>query len=536
MSQFDFIIVGAGSAGCVLAERLTANGRHKVLLIEEGPAEESWIQRMPKGFGKTLTDPERTHYFPTNRVKPGSNAPEIWVRGKMVGGSSSVNGMVWNKGQKADYDRLGELAGSQWSWDEMQPYLKQIEDHALGESDTTGSGGAIKVKDHPAKNPLIDAWIEAGQQMGLPRKLHHGQSAQEGIGYLQWNIDGSGRRMSAARGFVDKARGRSNLTIESGVRIDRVEIENGRAVAVVGAREGEAVRFETAGEIILSAGSLGSTKILQLSGIGPGEVLAAAGVPVVVDNADIGAHLREHFLIMQHFRLRDGKYTQNNAYGGISLFKNVLKYMLLGSGPMAYGSSEAAAFVKVLPESDRPDTQLMFAPYSLDVTAAEMAFEKEPGVQMYSFPLRPRSEGSIRITSSDPTALLSIDPNYHSDEYDRRANIGAFRYIRELMSQPALQPWLVGETEPTASLQTDEDILDAYARYGQAGYHTVGVIAMGREGTPLDGELRVRGIDGLRVCDCSVFPEMIAGNTNAPTMALAARASDLILENAMAMA
>lgn len=535
MTSFDYIIVGAGSAGCVLAERLTADGKHSVLLIEEGPENENFLSRMPKGFGKLLTSPERAHFIPVNRVKEGSNQPEVWVRGKMVGGSSSVNGMVWNRGCRADYDRLGELAGSHWSWGEMLPYLRGIEDHAFGASDTTGAGGEIKVKDHPARTPLIEAFLHAGSEAGLRIKRHHHEDAQEGIGTLQWNIDKSGKRVSAARGFVDKARGRSNLTIISGVRIDKVEIADGRAVAVIGVRGGEPIRFAAAGEIILSAGAIGSPRLLQLSGIGPGSLLRAAGVDVIIDNPDIGQHLHEHFLVLQNFRLRDGKYSQNAAYAGLNLVINTMRFLLLGSGPMGFGSSEAAAFARMLGRSDRPDCQIMFQPYSL-LHENQMAFEPEPGLSLYAFPLRPQSEGSLHITSPDPAAPLSIDPNYLSDEYDRQISINAVRFIRKLMAQPALTPFVTGETDATAAAQSDEEILSLFHRYGQAGYHSVGTVAMGQQGTPLDGRLRLRGVANLRICDCSVFPEMIAGNTNAPTMAMAARAADLILEDARALA
>ena len=529
--MFDYIIVGAGSAGCVLAERLSANGRHRVAMIEEGPARENWLSRMPKGFGKLLADPSRVHYIPTSFARDGSNQPDVWIRGKMVGGSSAVNGMVWNKGVPADYDRLAQLAGPQWSWSSMLPHLRGIEDHAMGADEVRGVGGEIAVKSHPEPNPLIDALLTAGTQMGLPIKAHHGQVAQEGIGYLQWNIDRKGRRVSAARGFVDRARGRSNLTIISNVRIDRVEITDGRASAVVGVRDGQPVRFEASGEIVLSAGAIGSPRILQQSGIGPADTLMLAGIPVKIDHPGIGRNMREHWLLMQHFRLRDGRYSTNTAFGGARLVLNLLRYALFGRGPMATGSSEAAAFVQAMPDSDRPDTQIMFAPYSLDL-ARGTAFESEPGIQLYSFPLRPRSLGSIEVTAPDPRAPLRIDPNYHSDDYDRRASIAAVRYIRQLTAQPALSPFIQGETALTAQAQSDAEILGAFRRYGQAGYHAVGTVAMGLHDTPLDGRLRVRGIQGLRVVDCSVFPEMIAGNTNAPTMALAARAADLIQEDA----
>lgn len=529
--MFDFIIVGAGSAGCVLAERLSACGRYRVALIEEGPARENWLSRMPKGFGKLLTDPSRVHHIPTSFARDGSNQPEVWIRGKMVGGSSSVNGMVWNKGVPADYDRLAQLAGPQWAWSSMLPYLRGIEDHAMGADAVRGAGGDIAVTTHPEPNPLIDALVTAGTQMGLPIKVHHGQIAQEGIGYLQWNIDRRGRRVSAARGFVDRARRRSNLTIISNVRIDRVGIAEGRASAVIGVRDGQPVRFEANGEIVLSAGAIGSPRILQQSGIGPADTLRLAGIPVSIDHAGIGRNMREHWLLMQHFRLRDGQYSTNAAFGGARLALNLVRYALFGRGPMATGSSEAAAFVQVLPESDRTDTQIMFAPYSLDL-ARGTALETEPGIQLYAFALRPRSLGSIAVTSPDPAAPLRIDPNYHTDDYDRRASVAAVRYIRRLIAQPPLLPFITGETALTAQAQSDAEILGAFRRYGQAGYHAVGTVAMGLHDTPLDGRLRVRGIQGLRVVDCSVFPEMITGNTNAPTMAMAARAADLVLEDA----
>lgn len=529
--MYDYIIVGGGSAGCVLAERLSADGRSKVLLVEEGGAGDSWIVRMPKGFGKLLTDPATTHYIPTQYAREGSNQPDVWVRGKMLGGSSGVNGMVWNRGQRADYDRLAELAGDQWSWSQMRPYLLGIEDHAMGADDTRGTGGPIKVKTHPRPSPLVDAFLEAGREAGLPVKAHHHQEEQEGIGYLQWNIDRRGRRVSAARGFLEKARGRPNLSIESGIRIDRVETKDGRAIAVSGMRGSTPVRFVADGEIILSAGAIGSPRILQLSGIGPAAELARAGVPVILEQPDVGRHLHEHWLLMQNFRLRDARYSTNAAFAGPALLLNLVRHLLFGTGPLSMGSSEAAAFVRTLAESDRPDAQIMFAPYSLDLKR-QMAFESEPGMQLYAFPLRPRSEGSAMITSPDVTAPMAIDPNYQADEYDRRVNVASFRLIRKLMAQPAMQPFIVGETDLTAGAETDEEILRLYRRYGQAGYHAVGTVAMGREGTPLDGRLRLRGMHGLRVADCSVFPEMIAGNTNAPTMAMAARAADLIIEDA----
>jgi choline dehydrogenase len=530
MDMFDYIIVGGGSAGCVLAERLSADGKSQVLLVEEGGKGDQFMVKMPKGFGKTLTSPETAHYYATVNPREGAVGQEMWVRGKMLGGSSAVNGMVWNRGVPADYDRLAELAGPQWSYSEMLPHMRGIENHLLGESDTRGTGGPVEVSSHPRPSRLLKAWIEAGAQLGLPVKEEHSIIAQEGIGPMQWNIDRRGRRVSSARAFLTLAKGRPNLTVVTGLRTDRIIVRDRRAIGIEGVRGGQPVSYGARGEVILSAGAIGSPRILQLSGIGPAELLSAAGVPVLLDSPSIGCHLREHLLIAQNFRLRSQADSDNRAYSGLNLLRNVARHALFGTGPMSYGSTEAAAFARVLPESTRPDTQIMFQPYSLDPEKEGMAFETEPGAYLYSFPLRPQSEGSVMITTADPAAPLAIDPRYLSAEGDRRTVIGATRFIRKLMSQPALAPYVVGEVGPAARAQTDDEIIAYYHRFGQAGYHATATVRMGRDNlAPLDGNLRLRGIEGLRVCDLSVFPEMIAGNTNAPTMAMASRAAALIL-------
>lgn len=532
MTDIDYIIVGAGSAGCVLADSLSSDPACKVLLVEEGGSGNSFIINMPKGFGKTLADPTTAHFYPTVRTRESGAGQEVWVRGKMLGGSSGVNGMVWNRGVAADYDRLADLAGEQWSWEHMRRIFLSLEDHASGAGPDRGVGGPIPVKTHPLPSPLLEAWLEAGREMGLPIKSDHSDPRQEGIGPLQWNIDAKGRRVSAARGFLTQARKRPNLRIETGVRTDRVILDGRRAVGIAGVRgDGTNVEFQCRGEVILSAGAIGSPRILQLSGIGGAQDLQRAGIDVALDCPGVGHHMREHNLVMMNFRLRERRDSVNHQFKGARLLTNVAKHAVGLNNTMSYGSSEAAAFVKVLPESERPDSQLMFAPYSLDL-ASGMAMEAEPGMQVFAMTLRPRSEGHVLVTSSDPCSNLNIDPNFLSDEHDRRAAIGQFRFIREMMAKAPLQAYVVGETDFTARAQSDEEIIDLFHQFGGAGYHATATVRMGKDNSaPLDGRLRLRGIDGLRVIDCSVFPEMVAGNTNAPTMGMAMRAAELIHED-----
>lgn len=497
--------------------------------MEEGAVHDDWLSRMPKGFGKQIMDPERVHFIPTLRTREG-NQPEVWVRGRQFGGSSAVNGMVWTRGQQPDWDGLAALAGDAWGWDEMLRVYRAIENHADGESEMRGVGGPIDVKTNPEPTALTKAWIRAGMEMGLPHKPDQNQAEQEGIGLLQWNIDPRGRRVSAGRAFVEPARRRANLRIESGVRIDRLVIENGRATGVEGTRDGRPVRFASRGEIILSAGAIHSPRILQLSGIGPADVLKAAGVPVLLDQPDIGRHMREHILVNQNWRLRDWIGCENRAYSGLNLLLNIARYAIFGSGPVAHGSSPAVAWAKLLPGSVRPDIQIMLCPYSMDRTKV-MTFEDKPGFSMFTMVTKPLSEGSIEIASPDPAVGLRVDPNYLAHPRDREVQFAAIRFIREMMARPAIAGMIEGESEDTRDLVTDEQILDWFRLRGACGFHAVGTVRMGRDSGPLDSRMRLRGIDGLRVCDCSAFPEMIAGNTNAPTIALAWRLSELLRED-----
>nr|BAM93306.1 putative alcohol dehydrogenase [Sphingomonas sp. KSM1] len=527
MSDFDYIVVGAGSAGCVLANRLTENPCIKVLLLEEGTEGDSWLIRMPKGNGKTLVSPKYTAFCPTtHRSASGS---EMWVRGKMLGGSGSINGMVWVRGQPEDFDHIASLGNSGWAWSDMAPYFKKLEDHALGESDLRGVNGPIKVTTHPSSK-LGDAFINAGVGLGLKKKPDLNVLKQEGIGYLSMNMDRFGRRSSALHGFLKPARNRPNLKIVTGIRIDRLILQDRRVLGVSGLKDRQPIEYRTHGEVILSSGSLATPRILQLSGIGPGGHLTSCGVPVLLDSPSVGHNLREHFLLTLNYRLKSWTHSQNRCFAGIGLAKSVAEYFFLGRGPLCNSSYAAGAFVRSSSDVNRADGQLMFAPWARD--GWPRMFGAYPGMNVFSYQLRPTSQGSVLIESADPSKPVRISPNYLSTQVDRDISVSLIRYLRKLMKCRPIADFVVGETQETVWAQSDDEVVKIFLERGMSGYHNCGTAAMGQGSCAvIDERLRVRGLDGLRVADMSIFPELLSGNTNAPTMAMAWRAADMFIED-----
>lgn len=530
-TDFDYIIVGAGSAGSVLAERLSIDGRNHVLLVEEG-GPPNWLSQMPKGFGKLLGDPAFTHYYPTTRAADAIGPTETWARGRMLGGSSALNGMVWIRGTREDYDAIGEAGNPGWSWAEMNRCLAALENHHLGAGEYRGADGPVAINTNPNRTRLADAFIAAGLGTGLDFKPDQNGPIQEGVGYAQWNIDKRGRRVSAARAFLDKAASRPNLEIRHGVRVNRVRFAGRRATGLSATVDGQTVEFTARRAIVLAAGTLITPKLLQLSGIGDGALLKSLGIAVVHDSPNVGQRMREHLTLALSFRLHEWQDSDNREYSGARLVRNIASYLVAGRGPLARGASEAIAFVRALPGANRPDAQIMFNPYSLDPETAGIGFEKVPGMQCYSYALRPESEGSVLIASADPAALPRIDPNYLATDRDQATAIAATRTIRRIMAQPALGRLVIGETQKTAWAETDTEIIELYSRFGHSGYHAVGTAGMGPAADDVvDHRLRVRGVEGLLVADCSIFKQIPSGNTNAPAMALGWRAAEIIDED-----
>lgn len=534
VGQYDFIIAGAGSAGCVLANRLSANGRHRVLLLEAGGRDISpWIH-VPVGYFKTLHNPKTDWCFKTE-PDPGLNGRSIdWPRGKTLGGSSSINGLLYIRGQREDYDQWRQMGNSGWSYEDVLPYFRRSENQERGADEYHGGEGPLKVSNMRVHRQVCQALIDGAEEIGIPRNDDFNAASQEGAGYFQLTAS-KGRRCSAAVGYLNPARKRSNLDIITHAHAEQLLFENdtGReAKGITFSIKGEPhhATLNPGGEVLVCAGAIGSPHLLQLSGVGPGEVLGAAGIPVRLAHDGVGANLQDHLQIRMIYKVNVP--TLNDEIN--SFFRRMMigaRYVLTRTGAMAMGASQVCIFTRTRPELEAPDIQFHFQPLSAD----------KPGIEMHNFSgitlsvcqLRPESRGRIDVRSPDPHDYPAIHPNYLATSLDQETVIAGMRLTRSLTRTKALSKYVVEEKVPGPCASSDAELLEMARNISQTIYHPTSTCKMGNDKMAVVNErLQVRGIGRVRVIDASIMPTIVSGNTNAPTIMIAEKASDMVLEDA----
>jgi choline dehydrogenase len=528
---FDYIIIGAGSAGCVMANRLSEQAEKSVLLIEAGGQDiNPWIH-IPVGYFKTMHNPATDWCYVTEPDKGIAGRQLQWPRGKVLGGSSSLNGLLYVRGQAEDYDRWESLGNKGWSFKGVLPYFKKSEDQENGESEYHGVGGPLKVSDLRLRRPIAEFFIKAATEVGIPFNDDYNGADQEGVAYFQQTAH-KGFRWSTAKGFLRPVRKRANLTVLTKAQVSRVIVEDNKAVGVEYRKGGKTGVVRCRDEVVLSAGAIGSPQILQLSGIGPAALLEKVGVPLIKDLPGVGQNLQDHLQIRLVFKT--SQRTLNDELN--NWFKQGMvgaQYFLTRTGPLTLAASQVAVFTRSSPDVERPDIQFHMQPLSAD----------KPGEGAHKFSaftssvcqLRPHSRGYLEITSKDPTVHPAIYPNYLSDERDQKVAVDSIKVARKISEAPALAPHILDEYVPGRQFQSDEELLEAARQYSQTIYHPTSTCKMGHDDMAVvDDRLRVHGIAGLRVVDASIMPEIISGNTNAPTIMIAEKAADMMKEDAHA--
>jgi choline dehydrogenase len=528
--EFDYVIVGAGSAGCVLANRLTADGKHSVLLLEAGPSDTNpWIH-VPLGYGRLFKE-KAVNWMYQTEPEPGLNGRNVFQpRGKVLGGSSSINGLLYVRGQHEDYDRWRQHGNQGWGYDDVLPYFKKAEDQTRGADGFHGIGGPLPVSDWRHADRLSEAFVEAAVEAGIPRNADFNGATQEGAGFFQSTTRG-GRRASTAVAYLRPARSRQNLHVETSALAQRILFEGRRAVAVAFRQRGTLRTARARKEILISGGAFNSPQLLQLSGVGPADLLRQHGIEVVLDAPGVGHDLQDHLQVRIVMRCSRAITLNDIVNNPARKVLAGLRYAAFRTGPLTIAAGTSGAFFKTNPRLATPDIQVHFLPFSTDKMGEKLhAFS---GFTASVCQLRPESRGSLRIRSADPAAPPEIRINYLASEVDRTAFVEGLKILRKVLRAPALAPYTIEEVDPGAKVVSDEALLAYCRERGSTIYHPTSTCRMGNDPLAVvDQGLRLRGIDGLRVVDASVMPDLVSGNTNAPIIMIAEKASDMILQDA----
>lgn len=527
----DFIVVGAGSSGCAVAARLSENGRHRVILLEAGPRDiNPWIH-LPIGYGKTMWDRKVNWAFSTE-PEPNMRGRRIyWPRGKVLGGSSSINGLIAIRGQPEDYDAWETLGARGWSWGHVLPYFRRIESNPdFADDQLHGAHGPVSVSSIGAKHELIEAAIAAAEKLGVPRNPDFNGARQEGVGYYQLTTR-NGLRTSAAKAYLKPARGRANLDILTNAQTTGLMIENGRAAGVRYRRGGADVELRASRGVVLSAGALQSPQLLMLSGIGPAAHLRQKGVDVVLDRAEVGRNLQDHLQFRLIYRATRPITTNDELRSLAGRMRIGAQWLFTRSGPLAIGINQGGIFTRVMPGARTPDIQFHIATLSADMAGARP--HPFSGFTLSVCQLRPESRGHIELGSADPLAAPKIFANYLDAEADRDCAVRAISFARKLADTDPLKGLVAEEIKPGPATRSDEDILDFARENGATIFHPSGTCRMGDDADAVvDPRLKVRGVDALWVADCSVMPRLVSGNTNLPAIMIGERAAEMILADA----
>ena len=544
--EVDYIIVGAGSAGCVLANRLTADGKSKVLLLEAGgddrptknPSQffSNMMIHIPVGYSQTLKDPKVNWLYETDPDPNTGGRTHVWPRGKVLGGSSSINGLLYIRGQDADYDNWRQLGCEGWSWDDVLPYFLRSQHQERDAGALHGKGGPLNVSDVTTTHTVSDAVVDACEQAGIPRRADLNGGDQEGVSYYQLTVK-NGQRCSAAVAYLHPVMGRANLRVETNALASKVLFDGKRAVGVEFTQNGVKRTAKAKAEVILSGGAVNSPQLLQLSGVGPGDLLRQHGIPVVADLPGVGENLQDHYVMSQQYRLKADVISVNELTRGPRFVGEAMKFLFQRKGLLTLSAAHIAVFCKSRPDLAHPDIQYHILPATMNfeklANEQKMELEGQPGLTIAPCQLRPESRGHIRIKSADPTVYPGIFANYLADSLDQEVAVASLKIGRKIAEQPALAKYVEHEMMPGPDFQTDEALLEYARGAGTTIYHPVGTCQMGTgPQAVVDAQLRVHGIEGLRVVDASIMPRLVSGNTNAPTIMIAEKASDMILGKA----